>query len=146
MDRNQKRKARIFALKMAYAYEMTSQDGSLVDANINIDNSLNDQSEDIAIYSKKIVNTCVENIKDIDSLITGKSANWDINRIAFIDKIIIRLALTEMMYFDDVPPKVSIVEAVEISKEFSTKDSSSFINGILDSIYNENNMEVRNIC
>ena len=146
MDRNQKRKARIFALKMAYAYEMTSQDGSLVDANINIDNSLNDQSEDIAIYSKKIVNTCVENIKDIDSLITSKSANWDINRIAFIDKIIIRLALTEMMYFDDVPPKVSIVEAVEISKEFSTKDSSSFINGILDSIYNENNMAARNIC
>ena len=146
MDRNQKRKARIFALKMAYAYEMTNQDGSLVDGNINIDNSLNDQSEDIAIYSKKIVNTCVENIKDIDSLITSKSANWDINRIAFIDKIIIRLALTEMMYFDDVPPKVSIVEAVEISKEFSTKDSSSFINGILDSIYNENNMEVRNIC
>ena len=146
MDRDQKRKARIFALKMAYAYEMTSQDGSLVDANINIDNSLNDQSKDIAIYSKKIVNTCVENIKDIDSLITSKSANWDINRIAFIDKIIIRLALTEMMYFDDVPPKVSIVEAVEISKEFSTKDSSSFINGILDSIYNENNMEVRNIC
>ena len=146
MDRNQKRKARIFALKMAYAYEMTSQDGSLVDANINIDNSLNDQSEDIAIYSKKIVNTCVENIKDIDSLITSKSANWDINRIAFIDKIIIRLALTEMMYFDEVPPKVSIVEAVEISKEFSTKDSSSFINGILDSIYNENNMAARKIC
>ena len=146
MDREQKRKARIFALKMAYAYEMTNQDGSLVDGNINIDNSLNDQSEDIAIYSKKIVNTCVENIKDIDSLITSKSANWDINRIAFIDKIIIRLALTEMMYFDDVPPKVSIVEAVEISKEFSTKDSSGFINGILDSIYNENNMAARNIC
>jgi len=145
MDRDQKRKARIFALKMAYAYEMTNQDGSLVDGNINIDNSLNDQSEDIAIYSKKIVNTCVENIKDIDSLITSKSANWDINRIAFIDKIIIRLALTEMMYFEEVPPKVSIVEAVEISKEFSTKDSSSFINGILDSIYNENNMAVRNI-
>jgi len=145
MDRDQKRKARIFALKMAYAYEMTNQGGSLVDDNINIDNSLNDQSEDIAIYSKKIVNTCVENIKDIDSLITSKSANWDINRIAFIDKIIIRLALTEMMYFDEVPPKVSIVEAVEISKEFSTKDSSSFINGILDSIYNENNMAVRNI-
>tara|TARA_B100002052_G_scaffold60331_1_gene53371 strand:+ start:10472 stop:10912 length:441 start_codon:yes stop_codon:yes gene_type:complete len=146
MDREQKRMARIFALKMAYAYEMTNQDDSLVDGNINIDNSLNEQSEDVVVYSKKIVNTCVENIKDIDSLITSKSANWDINRIAFIDKIIIRLALTEMMYFDDVPPKVSIVEAVEISKEFSTKDSSSFINGILDSIYNENNMEVRNIC
>ena len=146
MDREQKRMARIFALKMAYAYEMTNQDDSLVDGNINIDNSLNEQSEDVVVYSKKIVNTCVENIKDIDSLITSKSANWDINRIAFIDKIIIRLALTEMMYFDEVPPKVSIVEAVEISKEFSTKDSSSFINGILDSIYNENNMATRKIC
>ena len=146
MDREQKRMARIFALKMAYAYEMTNQDDSLVDGNINIDNSLNEQSEDVVVYSKKIVNTCVENIKDIDSLITSKSANWDINRIAFIDKIIIRLALTEMMYFDEVPPKVSIVEAVEISKEFSTKDSISFINGILDSIYNENNMAARKIC
>tara|TARA_Y100000768_G_scaffold64397_1_gene44455 strand:+ start:8882 stop:9319 length:438 start_codon:yes stop_codon:yes gene_type:complete len=145
MDREQKRMARIFALKMAYAYEMTNQDDSLVDGNINIDNSLNEQSEDVVVYSKKIVNTCVENIKDIDSLITSKSANWDISRIAFIDKIIIRLALTEMMYFDEVPPKVSIVEAVEISKEFSTKDSSSFINGILDSIYNENNMADRKI-
>ena len=146
MDREQKRMARIFALKMAYAYEMTNQDDSLVDGNINIDNSLNEQSEDVVVYSKKIINTCFENIKDIDSLITSKSANWDINRIAFIDKIIIRLALTEMMYFDEVPPKVSIVEAVEISKEFSTKDSSSFINGILDSIYNENNMAARKIC
>ena len=146
MDREQKRMARIFALKMAYAYEMTNQDDSLVDGNINIDNSLNEQSEDVVLYSKKIVNTCVENIKDIDSLITSKSSNWDINRIAFIDKIIIRLALTEMIYFDEVPPKVSIVEAVEISKEFSTKDSSSFINGILDSIYNENNMAARKIC
>ena len=51
-----------------------------------------------------------------------------------------------MLYFDDVPPKVSIVEAVEISKEFSTKDSSRFINGILDSIYNENNIEAGGLC
>ena len=134
MNREQKREARIFALKMAYAYEMTNQERSLVDDSINIDKKLNQDSDDILIYSKKIVNTCIDNIQDIDSLITSKSANWDINRIAFIDKIIIRLALAEMLYFDEVPPKVSIVEAVEISKEFSTKDSSSFINGILDSI------------
>ena len=53
MDREQKRMARIFALKMAYAYEMTNQDDSLVDGNINIDNSLNEQSEDVVVYSKK---------------------------------------------------------------------------------------------
>ncbi len=146
MNRQDKRKARVFALKMAYAYEMTNQKDSLVDGNIDIDESLGEESKDIKLYSKRIVDTCISNIKDIDSLITSKSANWDINRIAFIDRIIIRLALSEMLYFDDVPPKVSIVEAVEISKEFSTKDSSRFINGILDSIYNENNIEAGGLC
>jgi len=143
MDRQEKRDARIFALKMAYAYEMTQNKNSLINDNINIDQDLNYESEEVMSYSKKIVDICINNMEDIDSLIASRSANWDIKRIAFIDKIIIRLALTEMLYFDEVPPKVSIVEAVEISKEFSTQDSSSFINGILDSIYNENNIGVK---
>ena len=138
MDRQEKRDARIFALKMAYAYEMTQNKNSLINDNINIDQDLNSKSEEVMSYSKKIVDICINNMEDIDSLIASRSANWDIKRIASIDKIIIRLALTEMLYFDEVPPKVSIVEAVEISKEFSTQDSSSFINGILDSIYNKN--------
>ena len=69
------------------------------------------------------------------------TSNWDISRMALIDRIIIKLALSEMFYFDEVPGKVSIVEAVEISKEYSTKDSSSFINGILDSIYNDKKLK-----
>ena len=143
MDRQEKRDARIFALKMAYAYEMTQNKNSLINDNINIDQDLNSKSEEVMSYSKKIVDICINNMEDIDSLIASRSANWDIKRIASIDKIIIRLALTEMLYFDEVPPKVSIVEAVEISKEFSTQDSSSFINGILDSIYNKNNIGVK---
>ena len=146
MDRQDKRSARVFALKMAYAYEMTQKKESLIDDNINIDQDLSKESADIISYSRKIVDTCISNMNDIDSLIVSKSSNWDINRIAFIDKIIIRLALTEMLYFEDVPPKVSIVEAVEISKEFSTQDSSSFINGILDSIYNKNNIGIEKSC
>ena len=146
MDRQDKRSARVFALKMAYAYEMTQKKQSLIDGNINIDQDLSKESADIISYSRKIVDTCISNMNDIDSLIASKSSNWDINRIAFIDKIIIRLALTEMLYFEDVPPKVSIVEAVEISKEFSTQDSSSFINGILDSIYNKNNIGIEKSC
>ena len=143
MDRQEKRDARIFALKMAYAYEMTQNKNSLINDNINIDQDLNSKSEEVMSYSKKIVDICINNMEDIDSLIASRSAHWYIKRIASIDKIIIRLALTEMLYFDEVPPKVSIVEAVEISKEFSTQDSSSFINGILDSIYNENNIGVK---
>ena len=54
-----------------------------------------------------------------------------------IDKLILRISLSEMLYIAEVPPKVSITEGVEIAKEFSTKDSSNFVNGILDAIYNE---------
>ena len=136
MNKNDKRNARIYALKMAYAYEMTKNNDSLSD-NINIESESNDFSEEILNYGKELVDIYIENVQEFDKQIVSKSSNWDISRIAFIDRIIIRLALSEMFYIDDVPEKVSIVEAVEIAKLYSTDDSSSFINGILDSIYNE---------
>ena len=73
----------------------------------------------------------------LDEIIKERSKNWDINRITLIDRIILRMSLAEMLYEKQVPPKVSITEGVEIAKEFSTQDSSGFINGILDSVYNE---------
>ena len=136
MNKNEKRNARIFALKMAYAYEMTKNNDSSLD-NINIENESNDPSKEILNYGKELVDIYIENVQEFDKWIVSKSSNWDISRIAFIDRIIIRLALSEMFYVAEVPEKVSIVEAVEIAKLYSTEDSSSFINGVLDSIYNE---------
>ena len=74
---------------------------------------------------------------EADKLIKDRSKNWDFDRITLIDKLILRMAVVEMIHIDEVPPKVSITEGVEIAKQFSTEDSSSFINGILDSVYNE---------
>ena len=122
---------------MAYAYEMTDDKKSLENENFNLDFKQIDNMKSIILYAKKLINQYVKHIQEFDDLIISKSSNWDISRIAFIDRIIIRLALTEIYYFEDIPAKVSIVEAVEISKEYSTDDSSSFINGILDSIYHE---------
>ena len=136
MNRREKRYARVCALKMAYAYEMTKSKSSM--DNISLQDDILDNKDNIIEYAKKLINKYLDKIKALDSLITSHSSNWDISRIAFIDRIIIRLALTEMFYFTDIPAKVSIVEAVEISKEYSTDDSNRFINGILDSIYNEN--------
>ena len=121
---------------MSYAYEITGNREVLKD----IDLGDNDFKNMVSIlkYAMKLTNKCLDYNEELDDLIISKSSNWDISRIAIIDRIIIRLALTEMLYFDDIPAKVSIVEAVEISKEYSTDDSSSFINGILDSIYNKN--------
>ena len=82
-------------------------------------------------------------ILELDQLIKERSKNWNFSRITLMDKLILRMSLLEMIYISEVPPKVSIAEGVEIAKEFSTQDSSSFINGILDSIYNENNIGVK---
>ena len=103
---------------------------------IRIDEDDFEDMSQIISYAKEIVDIYMENTEKLDKLISSKSSNWDISRMALIDRLIIKLALSEIFYFDEVPGKVSIVEAVEISKEYSTEDSSRFINGILDSIYN----------
>ena len=90
----------------------------------------------------KFFNTLLKNIKEhkdeIDLYIVKHTFNWDMSRIAIIDKNIIRMALTEILYCEDIPPKVSINEAIEIAKKFNSTDKSSkFVNGILDAIYND---------
>ena len=94
-------------------------------------------SEDILDYGMSLSKLIIKFTKEVDALIRKRSKNWDFERIALIDKLILRMSLVEMIYMDDIPPKVSISEGVEIAKQFSTDDSSSFINGILDSVYNE---------
>jgi N utilization substance protein B len=70
----------------------------------------------------------------LDETIKKYAANWDLRRIAVVDRNILRLAIYEMMFRDDIPPIVSINEAVDIAKKFSTEDSGKFVNGILDRI------------
>jgi N utilization substance protein B len=135
MDKKEKRFARECALKMSYAHQMTQSDEIFEKINFNYEEFEN--SDEIHNYAIRLAKKSLKHCEKLDKLIISKSSNWDISRIAVIDRLIIRLALTEMIHFDEIPPKVSIVEAVEISKEFSTDDSASFINGILDSIYNK---------
>ena len=134
MKPQDKRKARIIALKGIYAYEM---EGSNLDDTFEY--MLNDTSNSMAVinYGRKLSDLVLKNTVKIDSLIKDRSKNWDFNRIASIDKLILRISLVEMIYVEDIPLKVSIAEGVEIAKEFSTNDSSSFINGILDAVYNQ---------
>ncbi|KZK73559.1 MAG: N utilization substance protein B [Pelodictyon luteolum] len=90
----------------------------------------------------KFFNLLLKSIKDnreeIDRYIAAHTFNWDMSRIAIIDKNILRMALAELLYCEDIPPKVSINEAIEIAKKFNSTDKSSkFVNGILDAIFNE---------
>ena len=131
----QKRKARIAALQVIYALELQ---GSNMDATFEHILDTKDQSEnDVFKYSRHLCALTSQNIDEIDELIKKRSKNWDFERITIMDRLILRLSLVEMMFEDSVPPKVSITEGVEIAKQFSTSDSSSFINGILDAVYND---------
>ncbi len=89
-------------------------------------------------FFRELLRCCIENKKEIDDYIAKHTFNWDMSRIAIIDKNILRMALAELLYFEDIPPKVSINEAIEIAKKFNSTDKSSkFVNGILDAIFND---------
>ena len=131
----QKRQARIITLQVIYAHELKGSD--LDDTCEFMLDEVNPPNENVINYGKQLSNLIFQHVIEVDGLIKNRSKNWDFDRITLIDKLILRMALVEMIYVDEVPPKVSIAEGVEIAKQFSTEDSSSFINGILDAVYNE---------
>lgn len=88
-------------------------------------------------FAKMLVYGICENKDRIDLIITESSENWRMERMSYVDKDILRLAVFEMLFMEDIPMKVSIDEAVELGKNFGTENSSSFINGVLDSILNK---------
>ncbi len=89
-------------------------------------------------YAAKLVESIMERLDEIDSAIKGfLSEDWSWERIAAIDKAILRVATCEMLFFDDVPTLVSINEAVEIAKQFGAESSKAFVNGLLDALKND---------
>lgn len=85
-------------------------------------------------FAKNLVIETVNHAAEIDDVIKGKVANWDFKRIALLDRLILRMAICELIYFKDIPPKVSMDEAIELAKLFSTEKSGQFVNGVLDAI------------
>lgn len=92
---------------------------------------------DIYKFSISLVNGCRSYLKEIDEKISSVTEHWELHRMAVIDKNILRLGVYELLYREDIPPKVSINEAIELAKKFSTKNSGIFVNGILDKIYTQ---------
>jgi transcription antitermination factor NusB len=94
-------------------------------------------SDDAETYLRRIVDTVQANQKEIDAALRKHLRKWRLERLTVLDRAILRLASAEILYFDDVPPKVSINEAVEISKKYGDDESGRFVNGVLDSVYRE---------
>jgi len=92
---------------------------------------------EIAAYACALLETYWKHALDIDERIEGCSEHWRLARMAVVDRNVLRLAVTELLHFPDVPPKVVIDEAIEIAKRFSTERSGAFVNGILDRVLSE---------
>lgn len=128
-----RRQSRIYAMLAIYSYDINGRD-------IDIETLLKFEYEDknipnsVEVFAKDLIYGTIEHIDEIDSVIEKYSQNWDIKRIQYVDKAIIRMSIYCLIYHKDIPKSVVIDEAIEIAKIFSDKDSYKFINGILDGI------------
>jgi N utilization substance protein B len=91
----------------------------------------------LRLFADPLIRGTIEHRDECDTIIKKHAKNWDLHRIATVDRNIMRLAIFEMLHRDDIPPVVSINEAVDIAKKFSTQDSGKFVNGILDKVKGE---------
>jgi N utilization substance protein B len=94
-------------------------------------------SPDKLEFAKSLLNTVLEKEKHLETFIFPRLKNWDSERIAALDMIIMKMGVAELLYFETIPPKVTINEYIDIAKEYSTQQSGQFVNGILDNIHKE---------
>ena len=99
-------------------------------------------AEDVQSFTEDILNDIFDHKEAIDARLEKYSDNWTLSRMAVIDRNLLRMASSEILYSKTVPPKVAIDEAVEIAKRFGSEDSPNFINGILDRILKELNSDI----
>ncbi len=85
-------------------------------------------------FAERLFRATLNRQEEADEIIRAHATNWDLHRVTAIDRALLRMATTELLAFEEIPPKVSIDEAIEIAKTYSTPDSGPFVNGVLDAI------------
>ncbi len=124
--------SREIALKILYANDITKE---LSEESLSkfweTEKEQDDQVKDFANF---LVLGVFGNLAEIDKMIAKHAANWEIERMATIDRNVLRIATFELLFTGDIPPKVAINEAIEMAKKYGDKDSGKFVNGILDNI------------
>ncbi len=130
----QRRLAREAALETLYRLDLVGDEPDDV-----IEEILNrrNPSGEAETYLRLLVQTALNNQEEIDAMLRKHLRRWRLERLRILDRAVLRCACAEMLYFRDVPPKVSINEAVEIAKKFGDDDSGRFVNGVLDSVYKD---------
>ena len=127
-----RRIAREAVLQALYASAMTGEDSDKILKDI-----LNRRSyeSNLIEYITDLFESAIDNKEWCEDQIKSRLNNWEFDRVALLDRLLLIVAISEIYFVEDVPPKVSISEAIEIAKIYCNEDSSSFVNGVLDNVY-----------
>lgn len=128
--KSQRRQCRVAAMQYIYSWSINRPND--LPAGLSLFFEEQDEERDYYHFAEELVHGYLEHSTEIDDQIMALAKNWDFARIAKIDLAIIRLAAFELLYRKDIPPVVTINEAIDLSKEYSTAESRRFVNGILD--------------
>ncbi len=128
-----KKRTRGRELALQFAYQLDLRGSELLD---EAEPFLREQEadKDARRFALRLLRGTWEHLDAINDVIQGVAQNWDLSRMAVVDRNVLRLAVFELLYCEDIPPKVSINEAIELGKRYSTQNSGAFVNGILDKI------------
>ena len=127
-----RRFARELVLQGLYAAEMAETSPDKILEDLMSRHAVDTESRE---FIERLFNTSLNQKEWIRTQIEERLENWDITRVAIVDLLVLQMMIAEMVFLEDIPPKVSITEGVEIARKYSTDESSSFVNGILDSVY-----------
>jgi len=129
-----RRIARESVLQALYAQQFSEDEPAIV---LNRIMALYPEKKKNFKFISSLFQCVLDHVDWANDMIKSYLQNWEFDRVAQIDRVLLRMGICEIFYMDDIPPKVSISEMVEISKVYSTEESSGFINGILDAVYKE---------
>lgn len=129
---NKRRLGREIVLQALYAYEFTKAPPGKIVEDLKRFNDLDNETEG---FVSRLLTETIKHQEWGKEEIIQRLKNWDYERVALIDRLILQMMIVEMVFLDDIPPKVSITEGVEIAKKYSTGESGAFINGILDAVF-----------
>ena len=125
-------KARGLALQLLYQVDITKDDSSEVLSRFWRGHR---SARTVREFATRLTQGTLTNLAQIDSIVTKYAQNWRLKRMALIDRNILRLGCFELLFLKDIPPKVSINEAIELAKKYGDIESAKFVNGILDKIH-----------
>jgi N utilization substance protein B len=133
-ERIDRSRARAWALQVHYRWDSLGRDGSLRDALVETMGTRRIAPRRLP-YVRRLLTLMDEHLPDVDAALQNALENWRLERLSTLDRAVLRVGATEMMYVDDVPPKVSIQEAIRLAEQYGGPDSPRFVNGVLDALF-----------